>query len=189
MEIPKILIRRRIREIKSTKTVNKTNENLITEWYRTESLNILASIGKEEAKRLFAYDECEVERDYLGFLENYKDLSEILPKDFTVIDIGCYMAFQADYYKNFKHYIGVEPWVPLEFRLRQPNAEYYKQTAQQFIAETLPKLIGAGLDLNKTFAVCSAVPDEEAKKLVTEAFKYYRIAYPGEADRESFPEN
>ena len=189
MENLKTLTRARIHEIYNTEKPDKTDSELVTKWYETESLNILASIGKEEAKRLFSYDECEVERDYLGFLENYKDLSEILPKDFTIIDIGSYMSFQADYYKGFKHYIGVEPWVPLEFRLRQPNAEYYEQTAQRFIAETLPQLITAGLDLNKTFAICSAVPDKTTKLLVAKTFKYFRVAYPGEDDLENFPEN
>lgn len=179
----------RVRKIAAQENPSKADANLLTEWYKTESLNILASIGIEEAKRLFAFDECEVERDFLGFLENYKDIAESFPKDFTVIDIGCYMAFQADYFKDFNRYIGVEPYTPLEYTLNQPNAEYYGQTAQRFIAETLPELIEDGLDLDKTVAICSAVPDETAKILVVRAFKYFRVAYPGEDDLENFPEN
>lgn len=189
MENLKMLTRKRICEIKNAEVSDKANNELVTEWYKTENKNIIASIGSKEARRLFAYEECEADADFFAFLENYKDLSEILPIDFTIIDIGSCMSLQADYYKNFKRYIGVEPWVPLEFRLRQPNAEYYEQTAQRFIAETLPQLITAGLDLNKTFAVCSAVPDKEVKALVAKTFKYFRVAYPGKDDLEHFPEN
>lgn len=189
MDNLKTLTRARILEIKNAEKPNKADSELVTEWYRAENRNIIASIGSEEAKRLFAYEECEADADFFAFLENYKDLSEVLPKNFTIIDIGSCMSLQADYYKGFKRYIGVEPWVPLEFRLRQSNAEYYKQTAQLFVAETLPQLIAAGLDLNKTFAVCSAVPDKTAKALVAKTFKYFRVAYPGEDDLENFPEN
>lgn len=181
------LTRERIREISDAEIYNKADDDMVARWFKTESENIFASIGSEETNRLFSYEKCEVAPDFLGFLENYKDISERLPKDFIIIDIGCYMAFQADYYKNFKDYIGVEPQTPLKYRLRQNNAEYYEQTAQQFVANTLPVLIENGLDLDKTFAVCSAVPDEEARKLVAETFKYYRVAYPGEDDIERFP--
>lgn len=158
------------------------------EKYLRECHNILKSIGEDEVRRLFSYDECEVDTEFLGFLENYKDIPEKLPHDFTVIDIGCYMAFQADYFKEYKNYIGVEPDVPNEYRLKQHNAEYYEQTAQQFVKETLPKLIDNGLDLQKTFAVCSAVPDKEARKLVCSTFPYHRTAYPAQETIENFPE-
>ncbi len=167
------------------------SENALTEeqQYLKDCRDILKSIGKEETDRLFSYDECELEPDFLGFLKNYKDISERLPKDFTVIDIGCYMAFQADFYKEHKSYIGIEPDVPIEYRLRQGNAEYYRLTAQQFISETLPKLINDGLDLKKTFAVCSAVPDREAQRLVADTFPYHRIAYPSVKTVDKLPDN
>lgn len=166
------------------------SENAMTEdeKYLRECRNILKSIGKDEVRRLFSYAECEVEPDFLGFLDNYKDIPEKLPHDFTIIDIGCYMAFQADYFKEYKHYIGVEPDVPNEYRLKQHNAEYYEQSAQRFVVDTLPKLIDNGLDLQKTFAICSAVPDKEARKLVCDIFPYHRVAYPAQTTIESFPE-
>lgn len=177
-----------IKEILAQTDYVAADDKLLTQWMKEESSAILASIGDKEADRLFAYKFCEVDRQCLAFLENYKDISETLPVDFTVIDIGCYMAFQADYFKNFVCYIGVEPAIPIEYRLRQANAEYYKQTAQSFVAETLPKLIANGLDMNKTFAICSGVPDDEANKLIAETFRYFRIAYPGQEDIESFLE-
>lgn len=51
-------------------------------------------------------------------------------------------------------------------------------SAQTFVETILPKLIEDGLDLNKTFAICSAVPDEEAQALVAETFPYHQVTYP-----------
>ena len=166
------------------------SENAMTEdeRYLRECRNILKSIGEDEVNRLFSCDKCELAPDFIGFLENYKDISEKIPHDFTIIDVGCYMAFQADYFKEQKNYIGVEPAVPNEHRLKQHNAEYYERSAQQFIEDTLPKLIDNGLDLQKTFAICSAVPDKEAQKLVCDTFPYHRVAYPAQTTIENFPE-
>lgn len=184
MNIP----RERIKEILAQTDYVAADDKLLTQWMKEECGAILASIGNEEADRLFAYEFCEVNRQFLAFLENYKDLSETLPADFTIIDVGGYMSFQADYFKHFARYISVEPAVPAEYRLRQANAVHYEQTAQSFVAETLPMLIADGLDMNKTFAICSGVPDKNANKAVMNTFKYFRIAYPGCKDIESFPE-
>lgn len=161
----------------------KMNETMFME----ETKKLLADIGKEEAKRLFSYEYCEVGTSFVGFLENYADLKE-LPKDFTIIDIGSYQSFQGALYKDHERYIGVEPSVPISNRLRQDNAEYFHETAQSFIHDTLPELIEQGLDLSKTFAVCSAVPDAEARKLVQETFPYHRVAYPAMETVASYPE-
>lgn len=156
-------------------------------FYEEETKKLLADIGKEESGRLFSYEDCEVDPSFVGFLENYVDLKE-LPKDFTVIDIGSYQSFQGALYKDHERYIGVEPCVPITNRLRQENAEYFRETAQEFIKETLPELIEQGLDLSKTFAVCSGVPDDEARKLVQETFPYHRVAYPAMEMLTSYPE-
>lgn len=156
--------------------------------YAKEALKLINSIGKEEVNRLFSYEYCELEFDFVGFIENYADLKEIIPKDFTIIDVGCYQAMQAHYFKDHRRFIGIEPYIPAEYCLKQENATYYHQTAQQFISETLPQLVSEGLDLNKVFAVCSAVPDREAQKLVKETFPYHRVTYPGEITVEKMPE-
>lgn len=148
---------------------------------------LLCSIGEEETNRLFCYEYCEVGGDFVGFIENYYDLKD-LPKDFTIIDFGSYQSFQGDYFKEHEKYIGVEPAVPLENRLNQANAEYYELTAQDFIRDVLPDLISNGLDPEKIFAVCSAVPDCEARKQVEETFMFHRIAYPAEQTISEYPD-
>jgi hypothetical protein len=162
-------------------------ENEITDFYKNETAKLLHSIGKEKISRLMKWEFCEADNEFVAFLENYIDLRE-LPVDYTIIDIGSCQSFQADYFKSFRKYIGVEPDLAFEYRLEQENAEYYDQNAQDFIAATLPSLIKEGLDLNKTFAICSAVPDKKARLAVEKTFPYYRIAYPGQKPLQSYPE-
>lgn len=157
--------------------------------FADKTKEILHCIGTEESNRLFSYEHCELELSFVAFIQNYENLKESIPKDFAIIDIGSYQSFQADYFKDHERYIGVEPAVPLEFRLRQDNAKYYEQSAQQFVMKTLPKLIEEGFELNKTFVICSAVPDEEVQNLVIKTFPYHRVAYPAQKTIESFPKH
>jgi len=149
--------------------------------YIEECKNLIKSIGYSEVKRLFSYEEAEADCEFLGFLDNYKDIPSIVPLDFVIIDVGCYMAFQADYFKHYKSYIGIDPYQPIEFRLKQGNTKYYLQTIQDFVKTPF------SFDVNKSFVICSAVPDKDVRKLVIENFPYFRIAYPGKNTIEKLP--
>lgn len=149
--------------------------------------DIVQSIGEGEINRLLSWEYCELDYEYLGFLENYHDLKNI-PLDYAIIDFGCYQAIQADYFKDHIAYIGVEPTIPKEYRLKQDNALYYEQTIKEFIDDTLPKLIDIGFDKNKIIAICSAVPDFKETAIVSEVFPYHRIAYPSTQTIESLPD-
>lgn len=138
-----------------------------------------------ELKRLYSWEYCELDPEFPAFLDVYADLKDKVPKEFTVIDLGCCQALQGDYFKEHVAYIGVDNGVPNEWRLRQSNAQYHECSIQQFIQEVLP---GLGLDLNKTFAVCSYVPDEEARKMVRDTFPFHREYYVGCALSERLPD-
>lgn len=144
--------------------------------YSREAKRLIDSIGEERLAPIWDWQYCEYDYSFVGFIDKYAGLN--IPKDFTVIDIGCCQAVQADYFKNHKQYIGVEPDVPPEYCLQQDNAVYFHQTAQEFIKDTLPCLLADGLSLKKTFVICSAVPDKEAQRLVAETFPYHRVTYP-----------
>lgn len=147
--------------------------------------DLLKSIG-DEGRRLLSYSDCELDCSFIGFLESYIDLKNT-PKDFTIIDIGCCQAFQGEYYKDHECYIGVDISTPTEWRLKQDNAEYYKESGQKFIEETLPELVEQGLNLNKTIAVCSYVPDIKLQQMVADAFPYHRVVYCDEIISEKLP--
>ena len=78
---------------------------------------------------------------------------------------------------------------PEEWCLRQDNTDYYTEMGQTFIQETLPKLIEHGLDLERTMAICSYVPDKELQQIVTEVFPYHRVQYCEDMISERYPED
>ena len=65
-------------------------------------------IPASEKRRILSQDECELDIDFLGFTEVYRSLSKIIPKHFTVIDFGCYLAAQCYCFGNHKKYVGVD---------------------------------------------------------------------------------
>ncbi|MBQ7852738.1 MAG: hypothetical protein IJ342_07710 [Muribaculaceae bacterium] len=150
-------------------------------WYRQENKRFNQQFG-EELRRLDQWEFSELEFDFLGFFSEYACVH--VPDDFVVIDMGSYMGIQADYFKNCAGYIGVDVFVPVEWRFRQANATHYQQSIQDFIKDTLPTL---GLDLNKVIAICSYVPDQEAQYLVAETFPYHRVVYCDDIISERLP--
>ena len=138
--------------------------------------DILNYIPKEEVERLFkknyrmAGNCCE---DFMGFTKVYKSLLPIIPKHFTIIDLGCCYAPQSYYFKDYKTYIGVDTLE--EERFGTENTIHYRMSIQEFIKMELPML---GLDLKQCFAICSYVPDDEATKLAREKFPNILVYYP-----------
>lgn len=139
--------------------------------YEAECKRILQTYP-EQMKKVFSYPDCELESDFLGFVDEYAE--EQIPEDFTVIDFGCNQAVQSCYFEHCKKYIGVDCAVPIEYRFPTQNAEYYNTTIQDFIKNIMPTM---QLDLNKIYAICSYVPDEEAQKLVADTFPYAKVVY------------
>ena len=75
-------------------------DNFTSNEYQAIKLSYL--IGKSEMQRLFCYEYCELTPDFLGFLNSYYDLQTI-PKDFTIIDIGCYQALHGVIYSEWAY--------------------------------------------------------------------------------------
>ena len=58
---------------------------------------------------------------------------------------------------------------------------------QDFINDELPKLKQNGLDLDRTFAICSYVPGQDVQKMVANTFKYNRVIYCQDVISEKLP--
>lgn len=157
--------------------------------YEEETAKLLQGMSRANKDRVFKYEMCELDYDFVGFLHSYKDLADKLPKDFTIIDIGANQAVQSEYFKDFDRYIAVEPFTPEHAMAMQFNMDAYTMTGQEFIRDVLPKLQEAGLDLNKTFCVSSYVPDVPLRdELIPQTFPYYRSTYAGCHTHERLPE-
>ena len=134
-----------------------------------------ALIPKQEYHDILSQDGCELEFDFLGFIDVYKSLSELIPKNHIIIDFGCYLAAQSYFFSEHERYIGVD--VVNMQRFSPANATHYVSSIQDFIANEVPVLFEEHNEL-KYCAICSYVPDFKATELVRRTFPNAFCYYP-----------
>ena len=139
----------------------------------TEELQ--ARIPQDEYRAVIGQEFCELSYDFLCFVDIYKHLSKIIPKDKIVIDFGCYLAAQSYFFTEHKGYIGVD--VVDMVRFSPANAVHYVMTIQDFLKTELPHLF-AECGKRAFMAVCSYVPDFDATEQVRELFPNVFCYYP-----------
>lgn len=116
----------------------------------------------------------ELAMDFLAFEKCYKVASLLIPKSWTILDLGCAYAAQAYYFMHHKKYVAVDHHSEKDyFRFQTDNMEFYNVSIQKFLSTHY------FVDLERIFAICSAVPDEEAQKLTIETFPNHYVWYPG----------
>ncbi len=124
-------------------------------------------IPDDEYHEVMSQDMCELDSEFLGFVDVYKNLSRIIPKGSIVIDFGCYLAAQSYFFARHKMYIGVD--VVSMRRFTPPNSVHYTMSIQNFIQIEVPKLFEEYDEL-KLCAICSYVPDFQATEMVRKTF-------------------
>lgn len=138
-------------------------------------------IPKEETKRVMASD-ASAEIDANNLMcggATYYNLSKMIDKSWTVIDIGCAYNPQSYFFQNHARHIAIEPvWKDSHFRFeyfKAPNTELLFMDGQDFINETLPTL---NLNLDKTFCIVNYVPSGGVNLLARMTFKNIFCFYP-----------
>lgn len=143
-----------------------------------ELLNeLIKCIPQKEYKEIISQCECELDFSFLGFIQVYNSILDFVPKYYTIIDLGCYLAAQSYFFKDYKQYIGVDSCDLIRFSPK--NSKHYVKTIQEFINNDLPSL---NLNLKTTFAICSFVPDDDAIELARKTFNNILVYYPAEND-------
>lgn len=132
-------------------------------------------IPDDEYHEVMSQDMCELDSEFLGFVDVYKNLSRIIPKGSIVIDFGCYLAAQSYFLARHKMYIGVD--VVSMRRFTPPNSVHYTMSIQNFIQIEVPKLFEEYDEL-KLCAICSYVPDFQATEMVRKTFPNVFCYYP-----------
>lgn len=133
---------------------------------------LLSLIPKEQIDRVFNQKECDIDIEFLGFIDIYKKLSEIIPKHFTIVDLGCAYNPQCFYFKDHKKYIAVDLYTKERFQAE--NCELINKSICEYIKNDI-----SDLNLDETFAICSYVPDwhdnniEMVRKTFKNVFTYY----------------
>lgn len=142
----------------------KTYEDLLNE--------VKSKVSKETFNYLIRQEDCELENDFLGFLEAYDILRRIVPTDYVIIDLGCYMAAQALLFTQYRAYVGVDICNNLE-RFTTENTYHYGMSIKTFLDAPFQKYKD-----RKYFGICSYVPDFDSVKEAEKVFDNILIIYP-----------
>jgi hypothetical protein len=142
--------------------------------YRT-----LLSVVPQQCHLVLHQPYADIDPSFLGMVETYEALSHLIPKHWTVLDIGCSYAPQAYYFREHKRYIGVN--LPQRPRLQTfcfANSEFVWMRGEDFINSKHALMLQ--LNLEQTFAICNYVPDSNdvLGKAVRGTFKNLYCFYP-----------
>lgn len=153
--------------------MSKTIEN-----YKYEDIvsYLLSLIPKDEISRLQGTI-IEFCSEFAGFVDTYYHLSQIIPKNFTVIDFGAGWNAQSYFFTEHKKYIAVTPPTDIiedSGMFCAPNCEIYRMTTGEFLRNN-------NVATDNVFAICNYVPNwygEDSMKLVRENFQNVYTFYP-----------
>lgn len=134
---------------------------------------IKSLIPPKQWGEVMSQDMCELDCEFMGFLDIYKPLSLLIPKEYTVIDFGCNLAAQCFFFAEHRKYIGVD--ICDLKRFHAGNTEHFIKSIQDFIKDNFPKMKENNLEY---CAICSYVSDFEATELVRRTFQNVFCFYP-----------
>jgi len=140
--------------------------------FQDATRRLLRLIPPRLLQEMLVQDTCELEEDFLGFMEPYDAVSRFLPEKYEVIDFGCYMAAQSFFFQNHRRYVGVDVYDEKLQRFSTKNSFMISGKIQE-VLNWFP---------TSSYAICSAVPDFDAVELVKERFPNHCITYPGKTD-------
>ena len=144
----------------------------------SEFCELFRMIPKEKIDNMFENSNtlgAECDYTFLCFEEVYKAVTLFVPKSKVIIDLGCAYAFQSWYFRDYRKYIGVDAHIADV--LETENSEFHITSIQNFIKYVFPKL---GHSIDEVFAVCSYVPDKNAREMVRNFFPHCLVYYPTE---------
>lgn len=125
-------------------------------------------IPADQLRRVLCSDDCDIEPCFLGFTDIYEALSKIIPKHFTVIDLGCAYNPQCFHFLEHKEYIAVD--VSKCEKFQAPNCRIFTMTIDEFIGKHLREF-----KLSETFAICSYVPPWHGHDIISVAMNFKNI--------------
>ena len=135
-------------------------------------------LPKDQLDIILNQDKCELDDFFLGFTDIYEHLSYIIPKHFTVLDLGCYLAAQSFYFQRHKGYVGVDLTDLKRFKFE--NTTHYIKDIGEFLIEDLRQY-----DLDETFVICSYVPIMRTiRQMLKEKCKNIFIFYPSDKNND-----
>jgi hypothetical protein len=159
----------------------------LTELHEASNQRLFDMIPADQMERVTSSYLCDIDPSFLGFVGVYERLAQIIPLDWTVIDMGCAYAPQAFFFERHREYIGVDILTPLENRFYANNSRHFFMSIKDFINKHI-----AAIELKSSFAICSYVPPwgGDNRKMVRDAFQNVFTFYPHlPKGSEIFPHN
>lgn len=138
---------------------------------------LLSLIPKERLSHVF--NTGDVDPEFLGFVEQYDAMARLIPKHYTIVDLGCAYAPQAYLFADHAAYFGVDATTEERDtfidRSALPNAKFFHTDIATFI-----DLTADTFNHETTFAICSYVPPwyGEVRRLVGATFLNVFNYYP-----------
>ena len=140
----------------------------------TQNERLRRMIPQEVLDPLLDQDLCELDYDFLCFADVYAAVADVIPKNFIVVDFGCYMGAQAYFFQEHRGYIGIDDF-----------DDWWAQGTQRFstwnttmVTGRIEDVVPVIADASYIFAICSYVPDEKAQQMVAEKYQNHLVFYP-----------
>lgn len=137
-------------------------------------------LPQDQLDRVFGQRRVDIDPTFLGFTKVYMALASIIPKHWTIVDLGCSYAAQSILFKDHQSYIGVDMGEGERFTTE--NTTHHVMPIWEFIEEHADSL-----DMETTFAICSYVPPwrNDNMLLARTAFKNVFTYYPAKTPKAS----
>lgn len=136
----------------------------------TPEERLMFALPNDQWQKVMNQPMCDIDATFFGFIHTYDALSKIIPKEFTVIDLGCCFNAQSFYFTEHREYIAVDISDCIKFK--PDNCTIYNKSISEFIERDISKF-----DLKTTFAICNYVSDSMAE-LVRKSFMHVYTFYP-----------
>lgn len=144
---------------------------------------LLNKIPTKEWELKINHGTSELEYDFLCFIDNYNAVLKYVPKDFTIVDLGCYQAAQCYMFDHYAQYVGVDNfdrkssvrYIP-PYRFMTANTIHIVSSIEDF----LNSVDFSVMNLDKTYFIMSAVPAFDETEHAFSKVKNCLWAYPGE---------
>ena len=134
-------------------------------------------IPQDQWNEVMNQDMCDIEPEFLGFVDTYYYLSKIIPLHFTVIDFGCAYNPQCFFFEKHNKLISVDIGKFKKFN-NSKNNTIVEEGIDDFINER-----HKDFDMDETFAICSYVGTNEIKT-VKSMFKNVYTFYPSNKEEQ-----
>lgn len=126
--------------------LERAHDEVSTTLYRA-----LAAAVPDQMRRIMGSRMVDIEPQFMGFVATYRLLALLIPRDWTVVDLGCAYAPQCWYFRAHRRYVGVDLG-SLRRRFAMPNTLHLRANITDVLA------VWRASNPLETFAICNYVP-------------------------------